>query len=110
MTTGWTWHYDRYDPEREPLVEALCTLGNGRFATRGSAPECTAGGTHYPGTYLAGCYDRLISTVAGQQVENEDLVNLPNWTLLRYRCLPDDGPPGEWLTQIGRASCRERVL
>ncbi|MFE7580226.1 glycoside hydrolase family 65 protein [Streptomyces gardneri] len=98
MTTGWTWTYDRYEPEREPLVEALCTLGNGRFATRGSAPECTAGTTHYPGTYLAGCYDRLASVVAGERVENEDLVNLPNWTLLRYRCLPDDGPPGDWLT------------
>ncbi|MFE0653509.1 glycoside hydrolase family 65 protein [Streptomyces sp. NPDC059534] len=98
MTAGWQWKYDRYDPERESLVEALCTLGNGRFATRGSAPECTAGGQHYPGTYLAGCYDRLTSTVAGQQIENEDLVNLPNWTLLRYRCLPDDGPPGDWLT------------
>ncbi|MGW6963213.1 glycoside hydrolase family 65 protein [Streptomyces zaomyceticus] len=98
MTTDWKWRYDRYDPEREPLVEALCTLGNGRFATRGSAPECTAGGAHYPGTYPAGCYDRLTSIVAGQRVENEDLVNLPNWTLLRYRCLPDDGPPGDWLT------------
>ncbi|WP_405860884.1 glycoside hydrolase family 65 protein [Streptomyces sp. NBC_00090] len=98
MTGVWTWRYDGYDPEREPLVEALCTLGNGRFATRGSAPECTAGTTHYPGTYLAGCYDRLPSIVAGERVENEDLVNLPNWTLLRYRCLPDDGPPGDWLT------------
>lgn len=98
MTDAWTWRYDGYDPEREPLVEALCTLGNGRFATRGSAPECTAGTTHYPGTYLAGCYDRLTSVVAGERVENEDLVNLPNWTLLRYRCLPDDGPPGDWLT------------
>ncbi|MEV4946762.1 glycoside hydrolase family 65 protein [Streptomyces sp. NPDC053755] len=98
MTSGWTWGYDRYDPGREPLVESLCTLGNGRFATRGSAPECTAGTGHYPGTYLAGCYDRLTSVVAGERVENEDLVNLPNWTLLRYRCLPDDGPAGGWLT------------
>ncbi|MEU6944432.1 glycoside hydrolase family 65 protein [Streptomyces sp. NPDC046316] len=98
MTTSWTWSYDCYDPEREPLVEALCTLGNGRFATRGTAPECTAGTTHYPGTYLAGGYDRLTSVVAGERVENEDLVNLPNWTLLRYRCRPDDGPAGDWLT------------
>ncbi|MFC8765425.1 glycoside hydrolase family 65 protein [Streptomyces sp. NPDC057193] len=98
MTTGWTWGYDHYDSGREPLVEALCTLGNGRFATRGSAPECPAGGAHYPGTYLAGCYDRLPSVVAGERVDNEDLVNLPNWTLLRYRCLPDDGPAGDWLT------------
>ncbi|MFF8840654.1 glycoside hydrolase family 65 protein [Streptomyces sp. NPDC015130] len=41
---------------------------------------------------------RLTSGVAGERVENEDLVNLPNWTLLRYRRLPDDGPPGDWLT------------
>ncbi|MFE5481024.1 glycoside hydrolase family 65 protein [Streptomyces sp. NPDC056527] len=99
MTAGWTWTgSDRYDPERERLVEALCTLGNGRFATRGSAPECAADPTHYPGTYLAGCYDRLTSVVAGERVESEDLVNLPNWTLLRYRCLPEDAPPGDWLT------------
>ncbi|MEV5973975.1 glycoside hydrolase family 65 protein [Streptomyces sp. NPDC051921] len=102
MSTGWTWSYDRYDPDREALVEALCTLGNGRFATRGSAPECTADTTHYPGTYLAGCYDRRTSVVAGEHVENEDLVNLPNWTLLRYRCLPDAGPPGDWLTPDAR--------
>ncbi|WMX44012.1 glycoside hydrolase family 65 protein [Streptomyces roseicoloratus] len=98
MSDGWTWRYDRYEPDREPLVEALCTLGNGRFATRGSAPECAAGGVHYPGTYLAGCYDRLASDVAGERVENEDLVNLPDWTPLRYRCRPDDGPAGDWLT------------
>ncbi|MGW1115784.1 glycoside hydrolase family 65 protein [Streptomyces tanashiensis] len=98
MTTDRTWRYDRYEPEREPLVEALCTLGNGRFATRGSTPECPAGGAHYPGTYLAGCYDRLTSVVGGERVENEDLVNLPDWTPLSYRCLPDDGPPGDWLT------------
>ncbi|MFG2111894.1 glycoside hydrolase family 65 protein [Streptomyces sp. NPDC048718] len=96
--TGWTWTYTSYAPEREQLVEALCTLGNGRFATRGSAPECPAGPVHYPGTYLAGCYDRRTSLVAGREVENEDLVNLPNWTLLRYRRLPVDGPPGDWLT------------
>ncbi|WP_329030135.1 glycoside hydrolase family 65 protein [Streptomyces sp. NBC_01423] len=96
--TGWTWGYDHYAPDRERLVEALCTLGNGRFATRGSAPECPAGPVHYPGTYLAGCYDRRTSAVAGRTVGNEDMVNLPDWTLLRYRCLPDDGPPGDWLT------------
>ncbi|MFE7039894.1 hypothetical protein ACFU9X_10690 [Streptomyces atratus] len=26
------------------------------------------------------------------------MVNLPDWSRLRYRCLPDDGPAGEWLT------------
>ncbi|MFM9373586.1 glycoside hydrolase family 65 protein [Streptomyces sp. Da 82-17] len=107
---GWTWRYDRYAPDRERLVEALCTLGNGRFATRGSAPECRADATHYPGTYLAGCYDRRTSTVAGVQVTNEDLVNLPDWTWLRYRCLPDGEPPGAWLTPDSADLCHSDVL
>ncbi|MFD7867167.1 glycoside hydrolase family 65 protein [Streptomyces sp. NPDC059783] len=98
MTTAWTWSYGAYDPATERVAETLCTLGNGRFATRGSAPECRADTVHYPGTYLAGCYDRLASVVSGRRVENEDMANLPNWTLLRYRCLPDGGAPGDWLT------------
>ena len=41
------------------LREALCTVGNGYFATRGAAPESKAGQVHYPGTYAAGVYNRL---------------------------------------------------
>lgn len=92
--SGWTWEYDGWDPAQERLREALCTLGNGRFATRGAAPEAEYGGpAHYPGTYAAGVYNRLVSTVAGRRVENEDMVNLPNWLPLRYRVHPQDGPP-----------------
>ncbi|MDJ0383541.1 glycoside hydrolase family 65 protein [Streptomyces sp. G-G2] len=98
MTAPWTWEFGGYDPKKERVVEALCTLGNGRFATRGSAPETVADTLHYPGTYLAGCYNRLVSNVRGLQIVNEDMVNLPNWTALRYRCLPEGGPPGDWLT------------
>ncbi|MDJ1137128.1 glycoside hydrolase family 65 protein [Streptomyces iconiensis] len=89
--TDWLWEYEGYDPGEERLREALCTLGNGYFATRGAAPECEAGPHHYPGTYAAGCYNRLVSEVAGRQVENEDLVNLPNWLPLRFRFPSDDG-------------------
>lgn len=39
----WTWVYEGYDPESERLREALCTLGNGYFATRGAAPEAPRG-------------------------------------------------------------------
>ncbi|QHC24176.1 glycoside hydrolase family 65 protein [Streptomyces sp. GS7] len=96
---AWTWSYEGYDPGAERLREALCTLGNGRFATRGAASEEPAGPAHYPGTYAAGCYNRLTSTVAGRPVENEDLVNLPNWLPLRYRIRPADTPdPGPWLS------------
>ncbi|MEV5508202.1 glycoside hydrolase family 65 protein [Streptomyces orinoci] len=94
----WTWEYTGYDPATEGLREALCTLGNGYFATRGAAPESRAGQGHYPGTYAAGCYDRLVSTVAGRQVENEDIVNLPNWLPLRFRLPAADAAPGPWIT------------
>ncbi|MFE6828472.1 glycoside hydrolase family 65 protein [Streptomyces sp. NPDC057690] len=83
--TGWTWEYRGYDPDQERLRESLCTLGNGCFATRGALPECAADDVHYPGTYVAGCYDRLTTDVAGRRVENEDMVNLPNWLPLRFR-------------------------
>ncbi|GHB26708.1 hypothetical protein GCM10010346_57860 [Streptomyces chryseus] len=95
--TGWTWEYHGYDPASERLREALCTLGNGYFATRGAAPECPAGDSHYPGTYAAGCYDRLTFTVAGRQVENEDIVNLPNWLPLRFR-IEAETTDAPWLT------------
>jgi trehalose/maltose hydrolase-like predicted phosphorylase len=83
--TGWTWEYEGYEAADERLRESLCTLGNGYFATRGALPECVADDVHYPGTYVAGCYNRLVSTVSGREVENEDMVNLPNWLPLRFR-------------------------
>ncbi|MFJ9850661.1 glycoside hydrolase family 65 protein [Streptomyces sp. NPDC101150] len=98
MESGWTWSYQGYDPQTERLRETLCALGNGYFVTRGAASEASAGPLHYPGTYAAGCYNRLTSTVAGRQVENEDMVNLPNWLPLRYRICPSDAPPGPWLS------------
>ena len=36
--TIWSVDFEGYDPEREGLREALCTVGNGRFATRGALP------------------------------------------------------------------------
>lgn len=82
---SWTLSYEGFQPEQESLREALCTIGNGYFATRGAAPESAADEVHYPGTYLAGGYNRLKSEVAGRVVENEDLVNLPNWLALSFR-------------------------
>ena len=86
----WSLVYDGYAPADELLRESLCTLGNGFFATRGAAPEAVADDTHYPGTYVAGAYNRRVSKVAGRQVENEDLVNMPNWLSLAVRI--GDGP------------------
>ncbi len=90
--SAWRLAYEGFDPADEGLRETLCTLGNGSFATRGAAPEAEAGDVHYPGTYLAGGYNRLVTDVAGRAVENEDLVNLPNWLPLSFR-----PAGGEWL-------------
>ncbi|MFF1650432.1 glycoside hydrolase family 65 protein [Streptomyces sp. NPDC058240] len=109
MSTACTWDFNGYDPKAERRIEALCTLGNGRFATRGAAPESPADAVHYPGAYAAGCYDRLFSEVSGERVGNEDMVNLPDWTRLRYRCLPDDGPAGDWLTTDDPSLRRHKV-
>ncbi|MFQ6328673.1 trehalose-phosphatase [Nocardia sp. CWNU-33] len=81
----WTLTFDGYDPAREKLREALCTVGNGYFATRGAAPECPAGAVHYPGTYVAGVYNRLSDELAGATIDNESLVNLPNWLPVTFR-------------------------
>jgi alpha,alpha-trehalase len=81
----WTLTYNEYDPEQERLREALCTVGNGYFATRGAAPESSAGPHHYPGTYLGGYFNRLTSSIHGREVVNESMVNMPNWLPISFR-------------------------
>ncbi len=81
----WKLVYDSYQPEQEDLREALCVLGNGYFAARGAGEESEDDDVHYPGTYLAGGYNRLTSRVKGQTIENEDLVNFSNWLPLNFR-------------------------
>ncbi len=89
--TPWTLVYDGFVPEEEGLRESLTALGNGYFCTRGAAEWATDDGTHYPGTYMAGGFNRLTTEVAGRPVVNEDLVNMPNWLPLTFRI---EG--GEW--------------
>ena len=90
MKEEWSLVFEGFDPEQEGLREALCTLGNGYFATRGAAEESHADDIHYPGTYFAGCYNRLETTIAGRTITNEDLVNCPNWLPLAFRLGEDD--------------------
>jgi trehalose/maltose hydrolase-like predicted phosphorylase len=101
--TSWLLRYEGYDELAEPLREALCTLGNGRFATRGTAPEARADGVHYPATYAAGVFNRLAVEIDGHAVENESIVNLPDWQSLAFRV---DG--GEWC-QPGAATVSDYV-
>lgn len=92
MEDRFTISYPDWKPEEQKLREALCTLGNGYFATRGAAEENDNNEFNYPGTYLAGGYNRAASEVSGKTIVNEDFVNFPNWLCLSFR--PEGG---EWL-------------
>jgi len=87
---SWLMTFEGYDRDAERLREALCVVGNGYIATRGCAPEASAGENHYPGTYAAGVYNRLDDEISGKKIDNESLVNLPNWLPLTFRI--DGGP------------------
>ncbi|MFP4473477.1 MAG: glycoside hydrolase family 65 protein [Candidatus Omnitrophota bacterium] len=91
----WKLSYNYFDPEKENLREALCTLGNGYLGTRGAVPETNADRVHYPGTYIAGVYNALMTPIAGREIINEDFVNCPNWLMFNYRI--DGGP---WFNRL----------
>lgn len=77
--------YDGFSPGDEGLREALTSTGNGYLCTRGAAEWEDADDRHYPGTYCHGGYNRETTIMGGRPVLNEDLVNLPNWLVLKLR-------------------------
>src|SRR5919202_1840305 len=83
--SNWTLAYDFFDPGEDGLREALTSTGNGYFCTRGVAEWADADDVHYPGTYIHGGYNRETTIMAGRPVLNEDLVNLPNWLVLKLQ-------------------------
>jgi len=89
--SAWSLVYESFDAGRRGLREALGALGNGYLVTRGALPEARADEVNYPGTYVAGLYNRVSTEIAGRTVENEDLVNIPNWLPLEFRVAG-----GEW--------------
>ncbi|MFE4500037.1 HAD-IA family hydrolase [Rhodococcus sp. NPDC056743] len=89
---SWSLEYRGLNPDAAGVRETLLTQGNGYFATRGTRSESYDDGVHYPGTYVAGCYNRLISEVAGRSRDDESAVNIPDWTVFTVA-----GPDGDWL-------------
>ena len=85
----WIVAFDDYQPSHEGTREALCTLANGYWGTRGAAEESVADDVHYPGTYFAGVYDVVEWPIEGVMTSDEEMVNAPNWLPVRFRI--DDG-------------------
>ena len=114
QTSDWLLVYDGFDPEQEGRREALCVAGQRRTSSRAArAEESQADGVHYPGTYVAGGYNRLVTEIGGRPIVNEDLVNFPNWLPLTFR--PEGGAwfapdAGELLAYRQVLDMREGVL
>ena len=81
----WKIKFHSWSPKDHPTHEALFALGNGYFVTRGALEQERDNAHNYPGTYLAGGYNRMKSKVQDKVIENEDLVNWPNWLYLNFR-------------------------
>lgn len=88
--SSWEIQFSRFEPAQEPLRESLCTLANGYMGSRAAAPEAGASAVHYPGTYIAGLYNRLKTNISGRAVYNEDMVNCPNWLPIIFQ-IEDEG-------------------
>ncbi len=82
---GWELTYHGFDPGDEKLRETLTTVGNGFIGTRGSFEGEEASFTYYPGTYIAGLFNKVPSQVHGKTIYNNDFVNGPNWTAMELR-------------------------
>lgn len=105
LPAAWVLAYQDEDPAAEGTRETMLTLGNGYLATRGAAPESSADGVHYPGTYLAGFHNRLGGDSRRPGGE-ESIVNLPNWLPLTFR-----PAGGDWYApNVGRRVHEHRVL
>ncbi len=88
----WKLSYKHFDENEEKLRETLTTTGNGYFGTRG----CFVGvkqndDVHYPGTYIAGLFNKIPTEVHGRTIYNNDFVNCPNWLLIQL-IIDDDEP------------------
>lgn len=58
--------------------ESLLTLGNGYIGWRGATVFTKFDEDHYPGLYVAGVFNQTNTAVAGRDIVNEDMVNMPN--------------------------------
>jgi HAD superfamily hydrolase (TIGR01509 family) len=104
LADGWHLTYRPASEAGEGMRETLCTLGNGYLATRGARSEAADDRTHYPGTYIAGVYNRLRTDLEGRPVEHESIVNAPSWLPLTFSVCG-----GPWLGEPGATISGEEL-
>jgi trehalose/maltose hydrolase-like predicted phosphorylase len=89
---NWTLDYYEYSPEKERQREALCTIGNGFFSSRGNIEGLNNPEISYPATYISGVYNKLSSYIHEKNIINEDLVRCPDFMSVKFKI-----SNGEWL-------------
>ncbi len=94
---GWNITYTDYSSKDEKLRETLTSCGNGYLGVRGSYESSSCSNHHYPGTYIAGIFNRVPSQVHGQTIYNNDFVNTPNWLPVEFRI-----GGGEFIEPLGQ--------
>jgi len=96
LEDGWQLNYSSFKPEEEKLRETLTAIGNGYLGTRGAYEGSKASPHHYPGTYIAGVFNKIPSDVHGESIFNNDFVNCPNWLPVEFKiCCGDFIDPFE---------------
>lgn len=80
--SAWELDLREVDPALEGTREVLSTLANGYLATRGAAADRRFEPWWYPGTYVAGVFDRATTVTAGRIRVDESIVRLPDWLSL----------------------------
>lgn len=79
---------DGLDEDKFSDWETLFSTANGYWGTRASLPGSVDDGVNYPGSYLAGVFNRVTSDLtssAGLVLESEHVPNIPDWTYLTVR-------------------------
>ncbi|GAB7023353.1 beta-phosphoglucomutase family hydrolase [Salidesulfovibrio brasiliensis] len=81
----WRLSYNGFEAGDEKLRETLTAVGNGYVGVRG-AYECECSSYYfYPGTYIAGIFNKVPSKVQGRDIYNNDFVNCPNWLPVQFK-------------------------
>ena len=83
---NWQLKYHGFAQSEEKLRETLMTVGNGYFATRACFEnEQAYKDIHYPGTYIAGLFNKVPTMIHDRKIYNNDFVNAPNWLRIDFK-------------------------
>ena len=82
----WSLNYPYFEAQEELLRETMTTVGNGFIGHRNALSFMKADeDTHYPGTYIAGLFNKAGSKVQDRTIYNNDFVNIPNAFLVQFK-------------------------